>query len=87
LVRDKEVEKVKNLLSGDFSFDVKSDSVEIHKVEFKSMQELLDYCAELKRSVKGSFDDSDLDEYCDELIDAWFSKFVGSKESQGGDEE
>lgn len=83
MVKDKDVEKVKELLSADFSFSDAPVDVELPRIEFKSMQELLDYCAELKKSASTPEEELELEDFCQELIQAWMPKFAGS---EGGDE-
>jgi len=86
--KEKEVEEVKKLLTSDF--DEAPVDVELPKVEFKSVQELLDYCAELKKSASTPEEMLELEDFCQELIQAWMPKFAPSdeqkEEGQGGEE-
>ena len=85
--RRSDVEKVKELLSADFSFNEAPADVELPRIEFKSIQELLDYCAELKKSASTPEEELELEEFCQELVEAWLPRFAGSEKSQGGGEE
>ena len=72
---------MKAILESDFNTE--SVSVELPRIGFRSMQELLDYCAELRKSASSPEEEMELEEFCQELVEAWFPKFASS---WGGDE-